>query len=154
MKKIFNYVGLLVIVLGSVFSISLGNVITIDSKKVNASNGKDITAPVCSVIVPEKVAIGKTVNAVVGCYDISGLMDTTISASDFKVRGGLLLKKVKVVEVSKAYTSDNMSYTWNIKLKGVFFGNGTITLDSLAVTDRNGIGNAPVLPKNIKVTLK
>ena len=145
MKKIFKIVFSLLIVVFSWCYVT---------NYVQAYNGGDITPPRCSIVIPEKVKIGKTVQGTVGCYDINGLSDTNITPSDFNIKGGLFFRKIKVVEVSSATTADNMTYTWKVKIKGNLLGNSSITLKDFAVTDKSGNGNSPVVPKNIKTTLK
>ena len=66
----------------------------------------------------------------------------------------MFFRKIKVVEVSNVTTADNMTYTWKVKIKGNLLGNSSITLKDFAVTDKSGNGNSPVVPKNIKTTLK
>ena len=144
MKKFFGVIFCLV-----VLCLVLGNSIG----SVHAYSG-DITPPRCSIVVPEKVKLGKTVYATVVCYDINGLRDKTISTSDFKIKGGLFFTKLKVLEVSNPTTADNMTYTWTVKIKGSILGTASIALKDFSVSDTSGNGNSPVVPKNIKVSCK
>ena len=144
MKKIFKLIFvLLIIILIGVTSINA----------VNASNGRDITAPRWSVVIADKVSIGKTITGTVVCYDLNGLSDSSISPSDFNIKGGLFIKKIKVVEVSNPVSYDGMSYTWNFKIKGILIGNASISLDVGAVVDKTGNGNLANMQRNIKVKL-
>ena len=144
MKKIFTIIFILV----SIFI--LGGTL----RSAYAYSGSDITPPRCSIVVSEKVKLGGTVQASIVCYDLNGLSDKTITASDFKIKGGLFLTKLKVVEVSSATTVDNMTYTWKVKLRGRILGTASITLKDFSVSDYSGNGNSPVVPKNIKVSCR
>ena len=58
-----------------------------------AYNGSDITPPRCSIVIPEKVKIGKTVQGTVGCYDINGLSDTNITPQILILKVDCFLEK-------------------------------------------------------------
>ena len=119
---------------------------------VNAKE-TDVNGPSCTININKKVKLGRSVDGFISCYDDNDLYDTVISPNDFNIRSRFL-GKIKVINVSKGYRSNNNPkyYIWNFTVRGMFLGNVNFQLKPGVISDKFGNKNVSSTTAIIKVT--
>lgn len=114
----------------------------------------DKKGPSCTIEIPNKVRVRKTINGYVLCYDESQIVKTNITKDDFFI-SRRLLSNAKITSVSNGYVSQNNSkyYRWDFQLKGTIIGTINLQLKPNVIEDAYGNVNSYSTTSVIKVKL-